>query len=242
MGRNLPAEPRPRRRAWLLRTGSCLVCATVGFRCTLPPASRTVRESDALISFLRRDRRPPFEAAATVSIIAEGARYRGSAQVFFRNDSSFEITLYDPFGGRLLGVDAAAGGAVLASPAGKFRLKDTGNVVIPDMGISYPFSFRVLTRSITGRLPRVASLPDNGRVRRGPLKAVLVWELDSATVQAAVGRRNGRPKAVSYVSKGTYGGWLLRFSAFEGDMPRRIEYRNDHESLDFRYERIIFSP
>lgn len=166
-----------------------------------------------------------FRAAATLEFSNDGARRRARADIRWIDDTTYSLTVYDPFGGTIAELWSDSSGAWYLAGQVPFSISRTAPLSFPSVLPSFPFTFDELVRITTGRLP---SKPGTS----GALSTC-------GHVPDTVIR--GSDEAIRRVELACKSGYRVVYSSFGATMPYQIRMsRTESEYIVLTYDKIIF--
>ncbi|MFP4162378.1 MAG: hypothetical protein ACLFQB_00520 [Chitinispirillaceae bacterium] len=219
---------------FLLFTGSLLVILLAN--CTKPPRLNVDSVSDAIEPFseIRFDIEK-FKASGDLTVSQKGRKNSGKADVLWDSTGTLKAFIYSPFGAQVASIEAdgSRGRILMNEDLYLFALEEKMSTLPFRWGRH--FTFKQFIHFLTGRMPlsveQVESQPDH--LDHDGTEAVAVWESDSVTIRAQIGRRSGTVESINFDYNLQGDTFSAQFSRFERGLAREIVIRDDTRNYIF---------
>jgi hypothetical protein len=167
-----------------------------------------------------------FKGFGTLALAYRGERHRVKIDVINDAHSSFESSLFGPFGGLIAWLSAGSDSVTIEAGTQVRRIARSDSLA---KGIwllrGYPFTFDDFARIVSGRLydPGILDRVPDSVVEQG-WETCFFWQSDSMRVGAEVGGWRRELEEVRYDS---CGGWSLSYRRFRSDVATEIHFELD---------------
>jgi len=182
-----------------------------------------------------------FKGSGTITIVEDGRRSSGKCDVRFNlSDGNFRAQIYSPFGTTAARIDAdSLGGRVRAGNDEYSFALDESMEELPLSWGGY-FTFRQFMQILIGKMPAELTLLDSrpDSLTFDKSAAVALWNRDTLTVEARIGRKSERLESVAFNYDILGNTFALRYGRFKNGAPGEIAIHSDSRNyILLRYDR-----
>jgi hypothetical protein len=179
-----------------------------------------------------------FKGSAVLTVRNRGQQVRARADVVWRGDSSFSVTVYGPLGNALAEIAGDSSGGVATVQGARWEFGFDDFVGLPGILDSNTFTFRQLVRILTGRLPVELDGEAVDSISRGGRGISFHFLLDGMAIAVQVNRRG---LVGSFEVRSDSLSWVVTTKLEDGraaEIVVRLGDGGDYFAL--RYDRYIF--
>jgi hypothetical protein len=182
-----------------------------------------------------------FKGSGNITIVQDGRRSSGKCDVRFKSDGSFKAQIYSPFGSTAARIDADSSTVRLSSGKEEYSFSlDESMGAALSFSFGPAFTFRQFMLILIGKMPAELILletrPDSLAFDKS--SAVALWNRDTLTVEARIGRKSGTLESVTFNYEFFGDEFALRYDRFKNGAPGEISICSDSKNyILFKYDR-----